>query len=867
MSIRFRSVRRDQPRQTDDVAPAIAAPVPFWDAAGRSFKASAEDQWRNSTGGWREAEWTGDLWRRHREIERLTGQRLRPSAELTGLEVGSEGNGLLNTASRVVSNALDAPYRLVLGDPSIDDYEARIDALRAQYPALSAVPTREALWKTKDAELRQVRQRAQAAGELGAGGMIGGFAGGTVAAFGDPVNVVATVATGGAGAGRPLLTRMAMQGAANAGVELTQAPGRAIDAERFGGPEYTAREAAMDITFAATAGAGFEVLGDLGKASVRQIRARLPSGAADPEARGLGNALDRLMDDEAAIGPADDFDAAREALASGGPLPRVEPERGLDDLFANQSGGQVLPSVAVSQRGSPAPGHVRVYHSGSAGDGADGGRWVSTNRDYASGYRSDLPLFYMDIPATDPRITPDVDGQGVAEGFTFNFELSEAEAAGLIETSRSPAAGVLQAAEYQGRTIYAGRFDPMTVEADAARFQYKAEGDADGVTNRLKGVERWDATASGKAILFEDLDGRMIVADGHQRRGLARRLAERGWEDAQLDGYLFRARDGWTDREVRVVAALKNIREGSGAIMDAAKLFREAPGAMQDRSLPITGDFIHQARQLASLSDEGFRAVVNKVIPERYAAVIGEQAADRPELHGDLVELIRRGEPRSAEGARALVQEGLLDDFIKSEGRQMDLFGGLPRESTVIARGRIREAVMGALRRDEKLNAALVRNAEAIEAGGNILARSDNERRLAVDRAASELVSRLALRSGEMGEAFAEAAAAVTKGETTPGAAAKGLTARIRAAVAAGEDLDAVRAEVIDPSPPSEQALETAGLFDDPAGEGQRSQIAAKPEDVEFEAEGPPGLFDDLDEPPRAQQAADVLRRCAPGGT
>ena len=784
MSIRFRSVRRDQPRQTDDIAPAIAAPVPFWDAAGRSFKASAEDQWRNSTGGWREAEWTGDLWRRHREIERLTGQRLRPSAELTGLEVGDEGDGLLNTVSRVVSNTLDAPYRLLLGDPSIDDYEARIDALRAQYPTLSAVPTREALWKTKDAELRQVRQRAQAAGELGAGGMIGGFAGGTVAAFGDPVNVVATVATGGAGAGRPLLTRMAMQGAANAGVELTQAPGRAIDAERFGGPEYSAREAAMDVTFAATAGAGFEVLGDLGKAGVRQIRARLPSGAADPEARGLGNALDRLMDDEAAIGPADDFDAAREALATGGPLPRVQPEQGLEDLFANQSSGQVLPSVAVSQRGSP--------------------------------------------PAP---------------------------------------AGVLEAAEYQGRTIYAGRFDPMTVEADAARFQYKAEGDADGVTNRLKGVERWDATASGKAILFEDLDGRMIVADGHQRRGLARRLAEQGWEDAQLDGYLFRARDGWTDREVRVVAALKNIREGSGAIMDAAKLFREAPGAMRDRSLPITGDFIHQARQLASLSDEGFRAVVNKVIPERYAAVIGEQAADRPELHGDLVELIRRGEPKSAEGARALVQEGLLDDFIKSEGRQMDLFGGLPRESTVIARGRIREAVMGALRRDEKLNAALVRNAEAIEAGGNILARSDNERRLAVDRAASELVSRLALRSGEMGEAFAEAAAAVTKGETTPGAAAKGLTARIRAAVAAGEDLDAVRAEVIDPAPPSAQALETAGLFDEPAGEGQRSQIAPKPEDAEIEAEGPPGLFDDLDEPPRAQQAADVLRRCAPGGS
>ncbi|HBI19753.1 MAG TPA: hypothetical protein DDY79_10690, partial [Brevundimonas sp.] len=646
----------------------------------------------------------------------------------------------------------------ILGRPGSlrdDAYEAEIDRLRRENPGvLDALPTEAMVRQSLDRALTGIRRRADEASTGWTGGAAS-FVGQTAGAMAsDPAQLGVAVATGGWGAGKSLLTRMAAQAGAGAGAAALDV-GQRIEDAQYGGPAYTPGEAALDIGFGAAGGAGFEALATGGGAALRAARGRLVR-AGDPEARGVGEALDRLMDDEAAIGPAaDDFDAAREALATGGPLPRVQPEQGLEDLFANQSSGQVLPSVAVSQRGSPP--------------------------------------------------TP---------------------------------AGVLEAAEYQGRTIYAGRFDPMTVEADAARFQYKAEGDADGVTNRLKGVERWDATASGKAILFEDLDGRMIVADGHQRRGLARRLAEQGWEDAQLDGYLFRARDGWTDREVRVVAALKNIREGSGAIMDAAKLFREAPGAMRDRSLPITGDFIHQARQLASLSDDGFRAVVNKVIPERYAAVIGEQAADRPELHGDLVELIRRGEPKSAEGARALVQEGLLDDFIKSEGRQMDLFGGLPRESTVIARGRIREAVMGALRRDEKLNAALVRNAEAIEAGGNILARSDNERRLAVDRAASELVSRLALRSGEMGEAFAEAAAAVTKGETTPGAAAKGLTARIRAAVAAGEDLDAVRAEVIDPAPPSAQALETAALFDEPAGAGQKAQLAPKPEDAEIEAPG-----------------------------
>lgn len=773
MSIRFASVRRDQPRQVDDTAPAIAAPVPFWDAVNRNMI----DAGQTRRPGAREESYNARLWERHFEVERRLGRKLPLSDSLNG-EPTDDRDGLKRLMDRIIP--VDDLNARILGRPGSlrdDEYEARLDALRRENPGLlDDLPNLAEVRSRVDEDLNAVRRRADEA-STGWTGAAAAFVGQTAGAIGsDPAQLGVAVATGGWGAGRPLLTRLAAQAGAGAGSAALDVGDRIADTQ-YGGPAYTPGEAALDVTLAGVGGAGFELLTTgarrVGGAALRTARSRFV-GSAEPEARGIGEALDRLLDDEATIGAADDFDAAREALNTGGPLPRVEPEQDLDSLFANQSGGPVLPSVAALQ-----------------------GEQTAT----------------------------------------------------------------LEAAQYHGRTIYAGRFDPMTVEADPARFQYKGDGDAEGVTNRLRGVERWDATASGKAILFEDLDGRVIVADGHQRRGLARRLAEQGWEDAQLDGYLFKSRDGWTDRQVRVVAALKNIREGSGTIMDAAKLFREAPGAVRDRSLPVTGDFIAQARQLASLSDDGFRAVVNGVIPERYAAVIGEQAADRPELHGDLVELIRRGEPRSVEGARALVQEGLLDDFIKSEGRQMDLFGGLPRESTVIARGRIREAVLANLRKDVNLNAALVRNAEAIEAGGNILARTDNERRLAVDRAASELVSRLALRSGEMGEAFAEAAAAVTKNEMTPAAAAKGLTARIRAAVAAGERLELERAETLTPEPPSALDRENAALFDEPGGPGQAAQAAAKPEDVERETGE---LFADLTEDVEFDRAIAALSPCAP---
>lgn len=80
------------------------------------------------------------------------------------------------------------------------------------------------------------------------------------------------------------------------------------------------------------------------------------------------------------------------------------------------------------------PGTVRVYHSGSAGEG-DSGRWVSSNRQYAADYRSDLPLYYVDLPENDPRVN-NADYPEQSRQETYNFELTPEEAAQLKEISR-----------------------------------------------------------------------------------------------------------------------------------------------------------------------------------------------------------------------------------------------------------------------------------------------------------------------------------------------------------------------------------------------------------------------------------------------
>lgn len=417
--------------------------------------------------------------------------------------------------------------------------------------------------------------------------------------------------------------------------------------------------------------------------------------------------------------------------------------------------------------------------------------------------------------------------------------------------------------DYRGRTVWADSFDPAALEVAPELFQYKADGDAQGVTARLKGVEAWDPTSSGKVIVWERADGTQVVADGHQRRALAQRMESAGW-DARLDGYLMREADGWTAPQVRVVAALKNIREGSGTILDAAKVFRTAPDAIKDGSLPVTGDFIGQARGLAQLSPEAFGAVVNKVIPERYGSDIGLMAGNRPELHRDMVALLHKGEPANVDEARAMIAEALQDDWIKTQGDTIDLFGHDPSVSGMIARAKVAASVKRSLGRDAALYGQLVKHADAIEAGGNALARDANEAQLALDRAALEVTSRLAMRSGPIGEAMAEAAAKVTAGES-PATAAKGVLARVRAALKAGEALDEARGAVIDPPATPEAARAGAEPFGDPYGPAAEAQARAKPEQAELEADAAQGgMFDDLPQMDPYERAHKALTPCAP---
>lgn len=773
----------------------ILAPVDFVEA----FRRGQDDQTRLQNDGVRETQTLEELWRRHRSIEAAVGRPVPLSQSLVG-QPTAQRDSLKNFLERVIPT--DQINARILGRPGAltdDAYEQRLDALRREFPdAMQGVETADQIRARLSADWYAIRRRRDDAATSGAAGVAGTTMGGIVGSFQDPVNTAGALLTGGAGAGKSLLTRMLVQGAVGSGLEALGVGDRASDAARYGGPVYSTEDAAADILFGGVGNAGFEVVGDVARVASRPLRSAL-SGSASPApvARALAAEIDRasreyardgaepglraavqrlegIERDERIIGPAggETFEDARQALDRLEPPPVVEPERDLSEIF--------------------------------------------------------------DTSVSNPL----------------------------------PPTGEMAEATYHGRRILAGRFDPMLVQADPVTFQYKAGGDGEGVTGRLAGVEVWDPTAAGRSLLYERRDGSLVIADGHQRRALARNLIETGRDpNVELDGFLFRQADGWAPEDVRVVAALKNVREGSGSILDAAKVFRDAPELPNDRSLPVSGEFIANARGLARLSPEAFGAVVNDVIPARYGAVLGSMAGDRPDLHESLVDLLRRGSPRSLDDARALVSEGMLADFVEREGMTADLFGGMPAESAIIARAKLRASVLRQLRSDSRLFGSLVRRADAIEVGGNLLARSENEMRVALDSAAVALVDRLALRGGEIGDLFGASARAVARGERSMSEAVGEVVDDLRRVVDESEGLGRFRQDAIAPRAPSAMADDALAPFSDPAGEGARAQLEPKPEDAALEAgDGPGGLFGDLMLDEAEERAFKRLAPCAPGG-
>ena len=334
----------------------------------------------------------------------------------------------------------------------------------------------------------------------------------------------------------------------------------------------------------------------------------------------------------------------------------------------------------------------------------------------------------------------------------------------LLPLKEQPTAPKQKAPLPSGRTVmdiikdddaYVVRLNAADLEVDAATFQYKSEGDEFGVTDVLRDEKEWIPSWSGTLTVYEYANGKRVVADGHQRIGFAKRvMAQDPSKNIEVNAIIFREADGVSPEEMRVIAALKNIVEGSGDAVDAAKVLRVDPSALP--VLPSKSELVQQARGIRPLSNDSFGMVVNGIVPAKYAQYVGDLIKDQ-NLQDAAMRVLAKSKPENKFQAEAMVRQ--VRDMPTAEVTQTSLFGDeLMTESYFFERSKILNQAYTELRKDKSAFETLVRNSERLEAEGNVLVNDANERKAATDAQTIALLQTLANRKGPLSDALNDAA-------------------------------------------------------------------------------------------------------------
>lgn len=330
-------------------------------------------------------------------------------------------------------------------------------------------------------------------------------------------------------------------------------------------------------------------------------------------------------------------------------------------------------------------------------------------------------------------------------------------------------------------------FDPTALNVDAKRFQFKSGGDEYGVTGALRNVTKWDPAKAQAIIVWEQADGKLFVADGHQRAGLARRLTEKGGaKGIELPGILYREKDGISADDIRAMAAVTNIANGSGSALDGAKVLRARPDLM-DGSLPLSVGKGKQAAALARLGDEPFKMVVNEVVPEHYGAVVGDLIPNDPARQTAALKAIARFEPKNADEAAVLTQRVAQAELAKAEeGAQASMFGDLETpESTAGEEMKIVGRAIADLKKDRSLFARVLANAGRIEQTGSHIQREAASGVASDAEIFAKTLTSDAYAAGPIRDELVVAARDLKNGKSTLGEATGRILAALRAQVEA----------------------------------------------------------------------------------
>jgi hypothetical protein len=556
------------------------------------------------------------------------------------------------------------------------------------------------------AVMRGVVQRNQELGSRAQGTfkpLLASLWGGLRALPYDPVQVGSLFVGGGA----TIAGRIAIAGGVNAGVEAVSYPFTTGQKERAG-LETGLGDLAKDMAVAGVFGAGLQGAGEAVGAGARALMRNIPEApkpgqkpaAADPVA-------DPVAMPEAQPAPVPDAPAM--------PAPDMDPlaARGADLVrAADDEALRVRPEPVLPD-------------------------------DHARALRETVR--FLDEPGAPAPIMPEI----VRDG-------APALPAGLD----GPVASTF---DYLGKSVQRRSVDPRALTFDPDRFQYKGGGDARGVTDRLSGVDKWDNLAAQAVVVFEQADGRLIVADGHQRTGLAQRLLKENLEPSvSLEAFVLREADGWTADQVFAVATKRNLQQGTGDVTDTAVALQRLPEVL-DKSVARGNAHMRTAQGLARLDPDLLALVRAGGLSQEAGKVIGYKLPDPAQQRAAVAAI----QARNIKGED--VVSGFIDEMKASQMRvetTFDLFGEAEITRTLaVEMAELKVKVAELLKQNAKAFKRVNEAADMLEARSNRIARDVNASVSEASNTAAEYVRSLSIDPGPMRDMMMAGAQRMAAGE------------------------------------------------------------------------------------------------------
>ena len=299
------------------------------------------------------------------------------------------------------------------------------------------------------------------------------------------------------------------------------------------------------------------------------------------------------------------------------------------------------------------------------------------------------------------------------------------------------------------------RLDPDEIELEPKVFQFKTvEVDPEtGVSPKLKGITEWDQDAANVVMVFEYADGRKVIADGHQRLALAKRIKAMVKQKPYLLATVRREVDGHTPEETMVAAMMLNVHQGTANATDVAKILRLRPDYIQAIKGKISPRSIlwDNAQGLSKLSPESWQYYLNNKVPDNIAAAVGNLVED-VDLQIQVMDYIIKNNFNNINQIKLAIQDIISQGTTTREVQ--DLFGTQTiKELLIKERAEVLDKAIRDLKRDKSIASFLVSNEEKIvKKGKNKLDGQFNQQVLDESAFAIEKIIKLANMKGEISE-------------------------------------------------------------------------------------------------------------------